>query len=148
MHWDDAVKDAGADMAFEREAPEGDEDWDDEASNPEGQPYVGSWACGDVTLAIEAMDGEYMAQLRRPISASEAEEWVYECDVKDGALVSDEGDKYVIGSNDAGLEVSSKLVYENGAATFVLEADGRLTWADGVEDAGSGLLFERFDSAE
>lgn len=145
--WADAAEDAGDGLSFERMEPEGDEDGDDDEADPAGRPYVGEWACDRATLVIGVEDGDYVANVRWASSAFEVVEWVYDCAVGEAGLVSETGEKYVIACNDRGLEVSSTLEYEDGAAVFALTADGALTWQDAVEDAGAGMAFERVESA-
>ena len=151
LRWDDAVEHAGADMAFERVQPEGDEpegDGDDESDapgevDPAGQPFLGAWGCGRATLDITAEDGGLRAFISWGASAAEVDEWSYACRVEGDRLVGESGEKSVLIYGEDGSVASESTVYTDGEAVFALDGEGRLTWDDAVEHAGADMAFER-----
>ena len=44
--------------------------------------------------------------------------------------------------NENGEIAETKVVYENGEATFTIDESGLLTWNDLIEDAGKDMRFE------
>ena len=110
--------------------------------------YEGTWMCDRITLTIEKQDDGITCRVYWGSSASEATEWVYEnCrydEVIGGLSTFENGVRSDVVYGEDGNVVSSDVVYEDGAASFIINHNGKLIWTDYKEPAGfNETLFEK-----
>lgn len=134
--WDDLKAAAGEGMAFERlEALDAD---------PAAR-FEGRWAAGRATIEIWPEDDAYRVSVLWGNSAADSIAWDYTClyDEEIDALVSVGGaTKADVFFGEDGEIASSELMYDDGAAVFMFDEQGKLLWNDAVEDAAADLAFE------
>lgn len=111
-----------------------------------GPAYIGSWVCVRAYIDITDEHPGYRVKISWSNNAAEVTEWDYYCpyELTDGKLVSEPtGVKTDLTYGEDG-EVAKRVVgYEDGQATFSINAAGKLTWADAKENAGEDMEFER-----
>lgn len=117
------------------------------AEYAESLGFAGRWGCGRATIDITIQDdGSFKVFIAWGSSAAESVEWTYPC-VYDGdsnCLYSYmPGSKAVVTYAEGGDFESVETEYEDGEATFTIDADGMLIWQDAKENAGDGMRFER-----
>lgn len=121
---------------------------------PESEEYTGTWYADDTILEIVHMDDDYnlfSCVVTRYASEQEGVRWIYDSCAYDDvgkALASFEiGAKFDVRFDENGDLLSSEPVYyEDGAATFALNADGTLTWTDFKEAPGeNALVFQKVE---
>ena len=121
---------------------------------PESEDYVGTWYADGTILEIVHMDDDYnlfSCVVTKYASEREGVRWIYDSCAYDDvgkALASLEiGAKFDVRFDENGDLLSSDPVYyEDGAATFALNADGTLTWTDFKEAPGeNALVFEKVE---
>ena len=133
--------------------------WQDGRKNAESvrfekaqsDPFEGTWVCGRAAMEINREDDGYKVFISWGSSAAEHSEWEYSCvyDAEKNALVSMPfGTRSDIVFNEEGGIASEKLIYEDGEATFTLDADGHLLWQDEKENAGEDMHFELVEILE
>lgn len=114
-----------------------------------GMRFVGTWACGRATITIApVVDGSFGVFITWSSNAAEHSEWIYQCayDPDTDTLVSDEtGTMKTVVFNEKGEVETSEENYTDGAATFAINEDGKLTWTDAKEDAGLDMEFENVE---
>ena len=112
---------------------------------PSPDPYSGIWQCDRATAEIIWEEEGYRVLIQWGSSAWELTEWEYSCYYQeaDNTMVATDGSRVELTFNDAGEETNCRVVYEDGKAVFSLDAEGRLIWQDGNENAGEGLRFVR-----
>lgn len=114
--------------------------------------YEGTWVCGRATIVIEDLDDIIYCTVLWSSSACEVSEWSYEgCqwEVEGQRLVSQpNGVRTNLVYGEDGEVESSERVYEDGEAAFVFDGAGYLSWEDGKENAGDGMLFEKVSDYE
>ncbi len=120
---------------------------------PESEEYVGLWRSGDWELEIVHMTDDYNlfnCIVTHYTGEHEGVRWIYDaCSYDDVgmALSSLEiGMKFNIVLDDDKELVSNEQIYDDGAASFALNADGTLTWTDYKETPGEDQrVFEKVD---
>ena len=110
--------------------------------------YEGTWVGGRATLVIEDLDDVITCTIHWGGSASEAAEWVYEgCmydEVTGGLSTLETGVKREVTYAEGGEVASAEVIYEDGAASFVINDEGKLVWTDYKETPGENeVVFER-----
>ena len=119
-----------------------------EANVPENSvsadEFVGVWSCGRAYISIEENNGEYPVSIKWGNSAAETTYWNYTCtyDEEFGMLMASDGTRVEVVFEDTESEPKETVVYENGVGKFYLN-DGKLTWIDEEEDAGSEMEFTK-----
>lgn len=113
----------------------------------EARAFAGRWGCGRATIDIaERDDDAYDVTITWSGSASEQSVWTYAC-AYDGPAKQmysyAPGTKTIVTYAESGEAASTEIAYEDGSATFRIDADGMLTWEDARENAGEGMRFER-----
>ncbi len=110
-----------------------------------GPAYLGVWVCGRAMLTISDEHPGYRVEIVWGNNAAEVTEWSYYCpyELTDGSLVSEPtGVKTDVTYGEDGEVGQSVKDYEDGQATFSINAAGKLTWDDAKENAGDGMEFE------
>ena len=106
--------------------------------------YVGRWQCDRCTIQIGEQGTGYLVTVRWADSASEDNEWTYQCsgmsdntglECKSGGTLT-----HIVTAAD-GTETRT-TVYNDGDATFRYKG-GRLFWSDGKENKGMEMGFEK-----
>lgn len=118
---------------------------------PESERYVGSWASDDCTLLIVHMYDDYNlfnCIVTRLDGGNKGTRWIYDACAYDDvgrALSSFElGMCFDITVDDAGELLSSEQIYDDGAASFALDGDGKLVWTDFKQTPGEDeVVFEK-----
>ena len=134
--WDDQKEQRGEGMAFERL-----EDWD---ADPAAR-FEGLWAAGRATIEIAPDEDAYLVTVQWGNSAADSIVWEYTClydEELDGLVSVGEATKSDVFYGEDGEIASSELMYDDGAAVFTFDDDGRLIWDDAVEDAAGDMAFE------
>jgi len=102
----------------------------------------GTWTGSDgMTMWISFRKGICNVDIER-VDGENSEYWhfsEYPGKKDDFILVAVDCSKYQI-TKDNGF--AQELVYENGIAVITV-TDGKITWQDGTEDAGAGIIFEK-----
>ena len=141
LEWVDLTEGGDGTLALER--PIG---WVDPDYVGPARHFVGVWNEERVSVEIEEQMDEYMVLITGANGANNGTVWTYRCayDAETDSLVSveNDGNKFEYTTNDDG-EDSVEWLYENGAAVFSIDGEGRLIWDDKVENAGEGRAFER-----
>ena len=111
----------------------------------DGHRFAGIWNDDRVSVEIEERVEDYLVTVSGSNGADSSTAWVYVCryDAETGRLVSTESASKYDYTFDAAGESEETLVYDDGAATFAIDAEGRLIWDDQVENAGEDRAFER-----
>ena len=106
--------------------------------------FEGTWVCDRASIQMVWEEEGFRTFISWANSATENSEWEYTCDYneKDNTVVSANGTRNEVVYNENGEVASWKEVYNDGEATFSLDADGRLIWKDAKEDAGKDMRFE------
>ena len=117
------------------------------AEYQEAQAFVGGWGVGRCNLHITKGETDvYHMNITWANNAAEYNVWDYDC-VYDGATKQmhtyKPGVLKIVTWNENGEIAETKVVYENGEATFTIDESGLLTWNDLIEDAGKDMRFER-----
>ena len=151
LTWTDEMDNAGEGMLFEKVTEEdefSDEDFGDE-SEPmpeEAAAFEGVWQCGDTTIEMFWEELGFKVLVQKSGNALVVAEWEYSCyyHEEDNTVVSlpfgIHGERVF---NESGDFVTYNEFYNDGEATFSLTEDGFLTWADEMDNAGEGMLFEK-----
>ena len=109
--------------------------------------YEGRWISDRAELYIESLDDVIYCTVRWAGSAAEVAEWAYEAvydAASDGLHAPGNGVKTIVTYGENGEELSSEVEFDDGAADFILNADGTLTWTDAKRaPGGNTLVFER-----
>ena len=129
-------------------AAESEEEMDYGKAHPESLVFDSEWVSAEANAKIYCEDGGFKISITQNQTWPEAFMWEYSClyheDTK--TLVSMGFDtKYRItyeASGQGGFEISETL-YEDGAATFSINDQGKLIWKDEKEDAGKGIEFTK-----
>lgn len=118
----------------------------EEEAYEEAQGYVGRWGSDRATIDItDNGDDSYNVDITWANSAAETTEWHYKCvfdDVAHHLYNYEPGTKAVVTYGEDGEPVKTEVAYEDGAATFAIDEDGLLSWADAKENAAEGMRFE------
>ncbi|MBR0463683.1 MAG: hypothetical protein IJJ23_04785 [Clostridia bacterium] len=97
------------------------------------EEYIGTWVSDRVTLSISREDDKLTASVFWANSAFEMVTWYYPelmyDEVADEYNTFENGTSEVITCDEEGKEVSTEVLFEDGAAAFRLR-DGVLTWVD------------------
>ena len=113
---------------------------------PEALKYVSAWVAenGDWRIEVYDEDGGLKLMVVHLLDGKE-DIWEYAALLgEDGALTAVPlGLHY---RQDISTGNWDETYYEDGDATFTIDADGKLLWADAKEDAGKGLAFEKIGS--
>lgn len=152
--WDDRKEGAGEGMTFGYVDDADDGEDPDEADYGDGTDasgvagYEGTWVSDRATLTIEELDDAVYCTIQWGSSAFESVEWEYQdClydEVTGGLTTPETGVKRNVTYGEDGDVVSSEIIYDDGAASFVLDDEGRLVWTDFKETPGENrLTFER-----
>ena len=112
--------------------------------------YMGTWAADQTTLLIEDLDDIIYCTVRKTASDTEVTVWSYEnCtydEVSGGLTTLETGVKTNVVVDASGEEVSSEEEFTDGAASFVLNAEGKLVWTDFKQTPGENeVVFERVE---
>ena len=115
--------------------------------------YEGRWVSDRAELVIEDLDDVVTCTVRWADSASEVTEWIYEgClydEITDGLTTFETGIKVKNTYNEQGEVAASEEIFNDGAASFVINEDGTLTWTDFKETPGENeITFERAEIDE
>ena len=107
------------------------------------EAFLGMWSCGRATIDIsfEEETDIYRVQISWSSSAAEKTAWQYVCAYDGEKLISDENG---LKSNliwDENGDMTTEEVYNDGTATFEIDAEGNLLWNDAKENAGEDMLF-------
>ena len=121
---------------------------------PEIEAFIGTWQVDDYTLEIVHMDDEYALVnciVTKDNGDNTGVRWIYDSCSYDnigGGLSSREiGMKFDIVVDDNGELLSSEEIYNDGAACFWFNDEGKLLWEDFKEMAGEeGVAFERVET--
>ena len=135
--WLDEKENAGEGMKFERV---------EETPAPDPDYYSGVWQCDRASIEIDWEEEGYRVFVEWSSSAWEHTEWQYACyyNEEDNTLVSMPfGLRTEVVYTEGSDEPAYTDVYDDGTATFSLDADGRLIWLDEKENAGKDMYFER-----
>ena len=113
--------------------------------HPGVEAYDGYWISEDRTTLAEIgvrQDRVEIVVYRTP-GEMEFTSWEYlpEYDDSTKTLKADNGMKSLNQVAENGDLADSQYTYDDGAATFSIDADGKLTWQDEKENAGAGLRF-------
>ncbi len=113
--------------------------------HPECKPYVNNWAAekGDWRIEMYGEDGSVKSYIVHQLGDDKEDIWEY-------ALAMN-ADNTAMTSTPFGLHYKQDTetgdwdvtYYEDGEASFTLDENGHLLWADLKEDAGKGLVFEK-----
>ena len=152
--WDDRKEGAGEGMTFGYVDDADDGEDPDEADYGDGTDlsgaalYEGTWVSDRATLTIEELDDVVYCTVQWGSSAFESMEWEYQdClydEVTGGLTTAETGVKRSVTYGEDGDVVSSEIIYDDGAASFVLDGKGRLVWTDFKETPGENrIAFER-----
>lgn len=128
--WHDAKEDAGKDMLFVKEQKD---------------PFEGVWVCGRASMEVVFEEEGYKVFISWSSSAAEHTEWEYSCHLNAETNTLESmpfGTRTDIVFGDDGEIAASKVIYEDGEATFTLDEEGHLLWHDAKEDAGKDMAFE------
>jgi len=110
-------------------------------------PYEGTWGSDRATLTIEELDDAIYCTVTWGGSAFEYAIWEYEAvydRVADELNTMETGVKSIVTVGEDGEVISSKVEFDDGAASFSLNADGTLTWTDYKGTPGENeLVFEK-----
>ena len=120
------------------------------AADEGAEKFIGDWQDGETFILI-GFDEDGIRALIIQARDDGQTEWDYVCvyDEETGALRSLPGGvRREIVFDENGEFVSSDAVYEDGAASFFVDENDRLTWTDEKDGAGSGLAFERLPGFE
>ncbi|MBR5345369.1 MAG: hypothetical protein IK127_06045 [Clostridia bacterium] len=126
-----------------------DEPIDQPAPNPD--LFSGTWACDRAVISINWEEEGYRILIQWGSSAWECTEWEYSCyfHEEENKLVSMPfGTRTEMVYGEDGDLVSATVVYDDGEATFYLDEEGFLIWADEKENAGEGMRFELLPEIE
>ena len=120
---------------------------DEPAPMPEkAAAYEGSWTCDRAEIEMIWEEEGFRVLITWGNGADSTTQWEYNCtyNEKDHTLASvvNNGIKTERVFNDNGEEISAKVEYEDGEATFSLDENGHLIWHDMKEDAGKDMAFE------
>ena len=115
--------------------------------------FLGEWVADRATLTIEELDGTVCCTIHWASSATEATEWFYEnCmydEITDGLTTFETGVKTNLVYDEDGEVVSSEVVFEDGAAMFVINDEGELVWTDFKETPGeNSVAFVKLEDAD
>lgn len=118
-----------------------------------GDAYLGEWVSGRATMKIVADGDGYDVSIRWGSSYCEDAVWVYEgClydDVSGGLSSFEVGVKTDVTYGENGEVISSKELYNDGAAAFVINEESKLVWTDFKETPGENeVTFERMERVE
>lgn len=109
--------------------------------------YEGTWVCGRASMEIVFTEGDIAnVTILWPGSAFELMEWNYTCVINEQVIMDEGKGKKILtvyGSEDA--EPVRTLEYEDGAASFEMKANGKLSWNDRKDDAGTDMEFEKVE---
>ena len=108
--------------------------------------FEGVWACDRATLEMYWEEEGFRVLIRWGSSAWEHTEWEYSCyyhEENDTVVSMPFGIRTDFVYGDNGELVSATEVYNDGEATFSLDAEGRLHWQDEKENAGEGMAFDK-----
>ncbi len=111
-------------------------------------PYLGRWVSDRITLEMEGREDGAACTIRWPNSAFDVTEWTYDScmydEVADELNTMEIGVKSVVTYGEGGVVESSEVLYDDGAASFALDDEGRLVWTDYKETPGENThVFER-----
>ena len=112
----------------------------------EAAAFEGVWQCGDTTIEMFWEELGFKVLVQKSGNALVVAEWEYSCyyHEEDNTVVSlplgIHGERVF---NESGDFVTYNEFYNDGEATFALTEDGFLTWADEMDNAGEGMLFEK-----
>ena len=143
--WLDANENACIGMKFEHTLG-----WTDPDYIGPGHHFVGEWNEERVSVKIEEDPENYYVVVSGSNGAYSSTVWSYTCvyDEATDSLICDGKDesasKFNVTVDDEGEE-DVEVEYEDGAATFSINADGFLIWNDQKENCGEGRLFEKAD---
>ncbi len=117
-----------------------------------GDAYPGEWVSDRATMEIVADGDGYDVSIHWAGSYNESSEWVYDgClydDVSGGLSSFEIGVKTDVTYGENGEIVSSREKYNDGAAAFVINDEGKLVWTDFKETPGENeVTFERVEAA-
>ena len=113
-----------------------------------GHHFVGTWNEERVSIEIKEGMEEYYVIVSGSNGADSSTTWSYTCvyDEATDSLICDGKDdtafKFTVTVDDNDEE-DVEMEYEDGAATFSINADGFLIWNDLKENCGEGRLFEK-----
>ena len=119
---------------------------------PESEAYVGTWRVDDYVLEIVHMTDDYNLYncivTRYDPDGRTGERWIYDACAYDDvgcALSSLEiGMRFNIVLDDAGELESNEQIYDDGAASFAINDEGKLVWTDFKETPGENeIVFEK-----
>ena len=135
-------------LSWSDDQTDGEERFFERAKDAQGDPYPGEWVSSRATMEIVADGDGYDVAIHWGSSYCESAEWVYEdClyDEVSGGLSSFEvGVKTDVTYGENGDVVESREVYNDGAATFIINEEGKLVWTDFKETPGENeVTFER-----
>ncbi len=122
------------------------EDGLDEQDPPTPDLYSGNWVCDRATMEIDWEQVGYKVLIEWGSSAWEQSRWEYSCYYDENSRTMTSlpfGLRTDFVYDEAGEVVSATEVYDDGEATFSLDGEGYVLWADAKENAGEGLRFER-----
>ena len=140
LTWIDFTKEPGAEeMAFEK-VPE-------YVENPIAD-YEGTWIAGRATLTIESLDDVVYCTVEWGSSYAEFARREYDdCqydEITGGLTTFETGVKSILTYSDDGEIASTVEEFNDGAASFVINEDGTLTWTDFKEAPGENeFVFEK-----
>lgn len=110
----------------------------------------GTWVCGRASMEIE-FDEENQAEVTIlwAGSAFEASEWNYTCTFDGKALMNGGTGKkaYVVYAQDD-EDPARTVEYSDGAASFLMDEEGFLLWADQKENIAEGMKFEKIEMSD
>ena len=112
-----------------------------------GEDFAGTWVCGRANITITKEGDGFRCVVDWPNSAAEVYRWEYLCTFDGMGLSSEEtGVKRDLIYNETGIE-SETVLFEDGAASFSLTPEGKLTWIDFKEypDNPNGMEFEKVE---
>ena len=125
--------------------------------HPEIEVYAGTWKSDDCELQIVHMYDDYALVnciITRNLGDGTGVNWSYDAcayDEATGALVCKAiGIRCDVVLDENGDVVDNdEPVYTDGAATFIIDSQGRLTWTDFKADAGENtMVFEKVEGPE
>ena len=108
--------------------------------------YEGTWACGRASITItKTGNSEFTVNIVWGNTAAESTMYDYTGtydEVTGGIATLETGVKSVVTFAEDGSEEERNVEFEDGAATFVINEDGKLIWNEFKENAGDGMEFE------
>ncbi|MBR0085146.1 MAG: hypothetical protein IJL97_01215 [Lachnospiraceae bacterium] len=137
----------------ETEAPETESETDIPQTDPaESDKYIGFWAADRAMMGIGkdpfTEDGNwYKVYIQWSDSVGEYTIWAYDAYYDGEALVTFEtGKRFRYTLLEDGDTYDKKVIFEDGAAKFEMDENGKITWTDFKEESDRIVTFERDSS--